>query len=209
MDSGWYANKKKKKKKHVEVLYVSHQFGFCLLSDAAGFTPIAPWCRHLFRAVLVLSLSLGETYLIFASSALAGIMPQVAFSGLLGKSLKRQQFWDDSHHDHVSAQLKKGTQKQLPMLSKPQLSNVLFRCLHHYTWKGVTFGGWQHLFGVFPLSSMQENGNRSFHHPFVMKIVPGHTRLLLLQSLIPEPVNQLCEGFFFLLFMQSIGRSAE
>lgn len=135
-------------------------------------------------------------------------MPQVAFSGLLGKSLKRQQFWDDSHHDHVSAQLKKGTQKQLPMLSKPQLSNVPFRCFHHYTWKGVTFGGWQHLFGVFPLSSMQENGNRSFHHPSVMKRVTGHTRLLLLQSLIPEPVNQLCEGFFFLLFVQSIGRAS-
>lgn len=110
---------------------------------------------------------------------------------------------------NVSAQLKKGTQKQLPMLSKPQLSNVPFQCLHHYTWKGVTFGEWQHLFGVFPLSSMQENGNRSFHHPFVMKIVAEHTRLLLLQSLIPEPVNQLCEGFFSPLFVQSIGRSAE
>lgn len=88
-----------------------------------------------------------ETYLIFASSALARMMPQVAFSGLLGKSLKRQQFWDDSHRDHVSARLKrkkkKGTRKQLPMLSKPRLSNVPFRCLHHHTWKGgggVTFG---------------------------------------------------------------------
>lgn len=45
--------------------------------------------------------------MIFASSALARTVPQVALSGLLGKSWKRQQFWDDSRPRPRG--LKKGT----------------------------------------------------------------------------------------------------
>lgn len=89
--------------------------------------------------------------------------------------------------------------KQLPMLSKPQLSNVPFQRLHRHTWKGgtegVTFGRRQRVFGVSLLSQGRIPEDHSAR-PFARGSTWDSCRERGLPS-VAVPLNKACEGFFF------------